>query len=231
MAERFDLPLPEISIGDFNHAWRRFELVSTAKEWNEAKQKVILPTLLRGKLLDYYSECSDGTRGDLERHKSSLMEKAGLKQDSLAASHNFMSHTQQPREKVSDFAVELKKLFKEAYPEEQFTSAILVQRFLTGLLPKVREQVLLHGKPDTLQRAVEDAINIEYVLNFKPPIEEAQEVHAIHWKTQPQETQTSTKLQDSLDQIVKCLEALEKVKQPSPRPQPRPQQYSTARPQ
>jgi len=163
----------------------------------------------------------------LEQLKSSLMEKARLKQDSLAASRIFMSHTQRPGEKVSDFAVELKKHFKEAYPEEQLTSAILVQRFLTGLLPKVREQLLLRGKPDTLQRAVEDAINIEYALNFEKPLEDVQEVHAIHRKTQPQETQTSTKLQDSLDEIVRRLEALEKVKQSSPRPQ----RYSTAQPQ
>lgn len=93
------------------------------------------------------------------------------------------------------------------------------------------DPVLLRGKPDTLQKAVEDATSIEYALNFEPPLEEAHEVHAIHQKTQPQETQTSAKLQDSLDQIVKRLEALEKAKQPSPKPQPRPQRYFTAQPQ
>ena len=54
MAEEraLDLPLPEITIKDFDHAWKRFELVLAAKEWNADKQKVILPTLLHGKLLD-----------------------------------------------------------------------------------------------------------------------------------------------------------------------------------
>jgi len=51
MAQSFDLPLPEITVNDFWHSWTRFELVATAKEWNEAKQKLKLPTLLRGKLV------------------------------------------------------------------------------------------------------------------------------------------------------------------------------------
>ena len=49
-----DLPLPEISTEEFHQAWTRFELVANAKEWNADKRKVVLPTLLRGKLVEYY---------------------------------------------------------------------------------------------------------------------------------------------------------------------------------
>ena len=93
------------------------------------RQNVILPTLLRGKLVDYYAEFDEVTRGDLERLKTSLMTKAGLVCDCLVSSQIFMSHSQWPEEKVADFVVKLKELFKEAYPAEELMSATLLQRF------------------------------------------------------------------------------------------------------
>ena len=179
MATQLDLPLPEITIEDFHRAWARFDLVATAKEWNAEKQKVILPTLLCGKLLDYYVECTQEIQRDLGLLKSTLMKKAGLVRDSLTASKLFMSRHQGQGEKVVDFLAGLKGLFKEAYSEEEPTSTILLQRFLTGLSPKICQQLLLRGKPDTLQRAVEDAATIEYALSFEVETDEVHEVVAI----------------------------------------------------
>ena len=34
---QMDLPLPEITMENFLHAWTRFELVAIAKEWNAGK--------------------------------------------------------------------------------------------------------------------------------------------------------------------------------------------------
>ena len=48
-----------------------------------------------------------------------------------------MSRCQKPCEKVNDFASDLRKLFVEAYPREEVTSTILLQRFVTGLLPGI----------------------------------------------------------------------------------------------
>ena len=212
MAAQLDLPLPEITVDDFHRGWTRFQLVASAKEWNADKQKVILPTLLRGKLVDYYAEFDEATRGDLERLKTSLMTKAGLVRDRLTSSQMFMTRSQWPEEKVADFVVELKKLFKEAYPAEELTSAILLQRFLTGLLPSIRRQLLLRGRPDTLQQAIQEATNVEYALNFDTGIEDTQDVNIIQHKTrdkQPQEFSTSQKFQESLDKIIKRLDTLE----------------------
>ena len=128
MATPLDLPLPEITVDNFQCAWTRFELVATAKEWDDDK-KVILPTLLRGKLVDIYMTLSEETRGALPELKKTLMRQAGLLRDPLTASQSFMSHRQASGEKVSDFAVELQKLFTESYPGEATTSPILLQRF------------------------------------------------------------------------------------------------------
>ena len=56
MAAQLDLPLQELSVENFSRAWMQFELVAAPKQWDEAKQLTILPTLLRERLLDYYVE-------------------------------------------------------------------------------------------------------------------------------------------------------------------------------
>lgn len=72
---KMDLPLPEIIKGDFLCAWTCFELVAAAKEWNAAKKATILPTLLRGKLVDIFIELNEETRADLTELRKALMSK------------------------------------------------------------------------------------------------------------------------------------------------------------
>ena len=55
--------LPEVSVENFEHAWKRFRLAATAKQWQEEKQ---LPTLLRGNLVDYYMDLSEEEKKSLE---------------------------------------------------------------------------------------------------------------------------------------------------------------------
>ena len=77
MATPLDLPLPEITTEEFHQAWTRFELVADAKEWNADRRKLVLPTLLRGKLVEFYVEAKDATRGDLANLKTFLISKVG----------------------------------------------------------------------------------------------------------------------------------------------------------
>ena len=141
-------------VEEFLRAWTRFELVSAAKEWNAEKQASILPTLLQGKLVDHYVDLDATTKADLKLLKAALMEKAGLAQDPLTAGKLFISRSQHPGEKAADFAIHL-KLFKQAYPDEELTSGILLQRFLTGLASPISQQILLHGQPTSFNQAVE----------------------------------------------------------------------------
>ena len=85
---QMDLPLPEITKEDFLHAWTRFELVTTAKEWNAAKRATVLPTLLCGKLVDIYIKLSEEVRADLAEVKKALMVKAGLTKNPLVVGKN-----------------------------------------------------------------------------------------------------------------------------------------------
>ena len=210
MAQSLDLPLPEITINDFQRSWTRFELVASAKEWDEAKQKLILPTLLRGKLVDAYVLLNETARSSLGNIKKALMEGVGISRDPLTTGQAFMSRHQSTGEAVRDYAADIKKLFKESYPEEAQTSPILLQRFLTGLSPPICRQLLLRGKPTTLEQAIADATSIEYALNFEPIPEECSEVNIVHKpRPQPVDNSDSQKLHSLVESMTKKMAELE----------------------
>lgn len=226
MAEQLDILLPEIAVEEFQRSWTCFELVAGAKEWTAAKQKVILPTLLRGKLVDIYMGLDDATRDDLKLLKKALMKHAGLVRDPLSAGQLFMTRHQLPGEKVDDFALELKKLFTESYPSEAMTSIILLQRFMTGLSPPICRQLLLKGQPTTLDDAIKSATDAEYALTFDSMQEKIEDVNMIHQK--PSSQQNTQGLEALLEKITKRLETLETKIESSKRPQQ--VQYQQARP-
>ncbi|KAL5491948.1 hypothetical protein EMCRGX_G017328 [Ephydatia muelleri] len=65
-----------------------------------------------------------------------------------------------------DYATQLRKAFKEAYPEEDVGSAVLLQTFLSGLRPSIARQVMLKGRPTALDKAIEEAVTVEEALRF-----------------------------------------------------------------
>ena len=59
-----DILLPEIQVDNFERSRLQFEFVAKAKQWDEAKQLEILPTILCGKLLDHYVGLSADVKKD-----------------------------------------------------------------------------------------------------------------------------------------------------------------------
>ena len=215
MAQSTDIPLPEITIEDFRRAWTRFELVATAKKWGEDKQLAIIPTLLRGRLVDYYIDLEEEEKFSVQELGKSLKKRAGLMTDPLAAARKFSIRSQEPQERVSDFATDLKKLFRLAYLEEAKSSSVLLQRFLTGLRPEISRQILLKGRPSSLEKALEVANEVEYVLNFDKLQAGRQDVLAVGT---PENRATSgaeagddklRKLEETMCKMVERLEVLE----------------------
>ena len=148
MAEKVNIPLPDIACEDFESSWIRFELVAAAKEWSQEKQALILPMLLRGKLVECYIELEADTKNAVKCVKEELMKRLRLCREPLEAGKLFMARAQNEKERVAEFAMQLKK-FKQAYPEERSTSGIRLQRFVIGLKTPISTQLLLRGKPDT----------------------------------------------------------------------------------
>ena len=82
---QFDLPLPEITVEDFERSWTHFGLVADTKEWNEDKRLSVIPALLQGSLLDHFLEVPAEERKTVSGLKEALAERAGLTTDTLKA--------------------------------------------------------------------------------------------------------------------------------------------------
>ena len=196
--------LPEVSV---EHAWKRFRLAAVAKQWQEEKQLQILPTLLRGNLVDYYMDLGDDEKKSLEEVKQALERKAGIKKDPIVAAKYFNSRHQDDRERVMDYATQLRKAFKEAYPEEDVGSAVLLQTFLSGLRPSIARQVMLKGRPTTLDKAIEEAATVEEALRFGGTDGIEVPVHAVHSKDSGAEVE---QLRLMLERMSQKFESFEK---------------------
>ena len=164
---QFDLPLPEITVEDFERSWTRFGLVANAKEWNEEKRLSVIPALLRGSLLDHFLEVAAEEKETVSGLKAALAERAGLTTDSLKAAQKFMEVNQREKQRVTEYARELKGLFQKAHKEESLASPVLLQKFLAGLQPQIRRQVLLKGQPTDFTAAVKTAVEVEYAFRFE----------------------------------------------------------------
>ena len=148
------------------------------------------------------------------------MTKAGLLQDPLTAGRAFSKRRQGLQERVADYSTSLRKLFAQAYPEEKVTSSVLLQQFLTGLRAPVRQQVLLKGKPRSLEEAITEATQVEYALSFETQtIHTPGDVNAVHQHQEPCHTPEGRSNQpepgwkdlcQTLEKMSARLEALEK---------------------
>ena len=203
------IPLPEICVEDLEHSWTKFRLAVAANKWEKEKELAVLPALLRGKLVEYYVSLEDDEKTDPDTLRKALMDRAGISKDPLVSAKVFSERRQGAQETVKDFEGALKKLFKEAYPEETVsTSGVLRQRFLTGLRSDITKHILLKGNPTTLDEAVKDAVSIEHALAFEDG-QRIAPVQAVKAKTPSEPPGGIEELQKMLDQVLKRLEGLE----------------------
>ena len=162
------LPLPEITTDDFERSWTRFHLVAAASKWDDEKKLLMLPALLRGKLVEIYISLSAEEKASLTTLQRALSDRAGITRDSLTSARAFSERKQGAHESVRDYAIDLKKLFKEAYPDEDTAkSAVLLQGFLGGFRPEITRQILLKGTPSKPEDALKDALAVERALAFQ----------------------------------------------------------------
>ena len=207
----YGLALPEISVENFEHSWTRFEFTAAANKWDNGRDLVILPALLRGKLQDFYTTLNDDEKKDLATLKRALSDRAGLTKDPLASAKKFTEKKQDAKESVRYFEADLRKLFTEAYPgEDANESSVLLGRFVTGLLPEITRQMLLRGSPTTMEGAVKSAIEIERALGFQTV--ETQQVQALRAEETPVKghgQKSELELQEKLDQVLRRMESLE----------------------
>eukprot|EP00731_Ephydatia_muelleri_P033914 Em0041g27a len=157
-----------------------------AKQWQAEKQLLILPTLLRGNLVDYYLDLGEDEKRSLEDVKQALERKAGIKKDPIVAARYFNSRYQDDRERVMDYATQLRKAFKELTLKKMW--------------------VMLKGRPTALDKAIEEAVTVEEALRFGGADTMEVPVHAVH----PKQTTTEVEqLRHMLERMSQKFESFE----------------------
>ena len=108
----------QITTEDVERSWIHFNLVATAKKWDEAKQLSNVLALFPGKLVEIFVNLEDEEKADNKTLKRALSVRAGLTLDPLVLARRFNDWKQEPGVKVSDYAREFKRLYNRAYPGE-----------------------------------------------------------------------------------------------------------------
>ena len=134
----------------------------------------------------------------------------------------FASRNQLRHEKVVDYADELRWLFREAYPTGDVDTPVFLQRFLTGLLQPIAKQVLLQGRPGSMEEAVKVATDIQYALQFGEV--DTEEVYPLVDPKVPTGTEkipeALVQLQQAVEQLMRRFDALENRTEDQRRRQP-----------
>ena len=158
------------SSGDVDEWFSRFEICSTANEWNAATQAAKLPTLLEGEALAVWLELDDDDKADYSKAKKAI--KSKLLPPAFSALDRFNRRSMLPGETLNLYVHELKRLLQQAMPDLQADAKeqLLLHQFLTGLPPAVSKQLRSTGETKQLEATVQRArliMTVEKELAFR----------------------------------------------------------------
>ena len=113
--EMVDRHIPKsFTSGDACEWFKRFEICSKANGWSDATKALKLPTLLEGEALAIWLELSEEEQSDYKSAKEKLTSK--MMPMVFVSLDEFHRRKLQPREALSVFVHDMKKLLEQAMP-------------------------------------------------------------------------------------------------------------------
>ena len=119
MASNVCLPEP-LQHEDASSWFKRFELCAAVNDWNEAKQLLRLPTLLRRRAWAIYESLSDADKETYAKLKKAILERLNPDTDEnrLAAREQLsLRRLRDGVESIDELARDLEKLLDQASPQ------------------------------------------------------------------------------------------------------------------
>ena len=153
--------LPKMNVNNYESVWRQILALANHYSWADERVLTFVPTLLDDFLSDAYETLSTKQRSTIMLLKENLGKVSGaigFGRESWA--QLFMDRSQHENEPVQTYAVELKKLFLKAFPNEKLSSEILLERFISGLESETKKFMLKVGKPTNIEDAITNACRI-----------------------------------------------------------------------
>ncbi|CAD5228119.1 unnamed protein product [Bursaphelenchus xylophilus] len=151
----------------FQEFIRELNRVATALKWTDEAYLTTLPALLRGEAAIIYESIPPAERKK-ELGLKPILNLLAKKFANTQLTSNFrrraLARKQRANESPSEFAQAIRDLVELGYPEstsytDAFKEEIMVDIFLSGLLPVVKAKLLRKERPKTLQKALDMAIS------------------------------------------------------------------------
>ena len=145
------------SEGDPTEWFKRFEICSTANDWDDAMQAKKMPTLLEGEALAIWLDLSEDDQKNYSEAKKKII--GHLAPMSFVSLDDFHARRLHPGESLPVFVHSLKRLLGQAMPdvEEGTRKQLLRHQFLAGLHAAVSKQLCATGEIDDLDKMVDRA--------------------------------------------------------------------------
>lgn len=127
----------------------QFEMIAGLCKWVGQAKLVHLTTRLRGPAFAFYRSCSAAQKSNYQLLVSELKKRFTPVHIQAVQTSRFHERRQKSGETVDDYAQELRKLFRKAYPTtargsqetEQMGQTVLSSQFVAGLLPDIKSKV------------------------------------------------------------------------------------------
>ena len=127
----------------------QFEMIAGLFKWEGLAKLVHLATCLRGPAFAFYKSCSVAQRSDYQLLVGEVRKRFTPVHIQAVQTSRFHERKQKTGETVDDYAQDLQKLFRKAYPTtsrgshetEQMGQTVLSSQFVAGLLPDIKSKV------------------------------------------------------------------------------------------
>ena len=214
MAQQLEIPLPEITMEDFERAWTRLDLVAAAEKWDNAKQLAIIPALLHGGV----SRLLCGAEwGGLHRHadaKEDVVCKGWAGQGSLVLGKVLQYEEAGPGRESCRFCLWPQEAVQPGLPQWEYPVTCVVV-MLPHWLAKGLSVSSCCWKVGQLDQAINEATEVEYALHFS---RETAEVHAVQQSTSDKHLAQLTQTMEMALQLEKLESKLQVESQRLPTP-------------
>ena len=152
----------------FGEWFDRFKLIATANGWDEAKQLVIIPTLLTHHAFRVFNDLEGPKKGSMNNIKTNMTEKLLPKQRTMLWRMQMRATNRNGGESVDEFIFRLRRMAEKAFqgcPADAKVQAIKEQ-FILGQGKDLELQLLRAEDNDTIEQLVNIAKKCEAAVDI-----------------------------------------------------------------
>ena len=189
----------------------QFEMLATVNGWSNVQKATYLAVSLRGPALTVLTNISADRRGDYDLLVAALDKRFGSAHQTELNRAKLRGRVRKREETLPELAEEVEHLARLAYPDAaaQMVEILAKDQFIDALPDDDFRLRLRQGKPETLQQALEQALELESL--YQANKQRSKIVREIQLKSTPAAQVNKTQLEEGALETLQCI--LEAVQQ------------------